>query len=110
MEKEKTYYKNGIELALNQMYSKDIEYTEKANEIRGQYGETAYSEFMRGYYEALLFFTHAINHFKNNPEHIKEQLDNISKSHGEEMKKVFLMGINYYQKLDSEKECEQRKK
>ena len=103
-------YKDGIDYAVQQMYSGNNEFNKMTNEIRMQQGDEACSQFMNGYYKALAYFTNAINHYKDSPKYIEEQVNNIEQSHGEEIKKVFLMGLEYYKKLDDEMNSNKIKK
>ena len=89
-------YKKGIDFALEQMATKENRFKEVSEIIKDQQGEEACNEFSNGYYKALTYYTYAIGHFKDSPEHLKEVCDHLQELHGEDIKNAFLKGVEYY--------------
>ena len=109
MNNNNTYFNNGVDYAINEMYYKKNEFIKTANEIKDKYGEEASSSFIEGYYKALTYFTHAISHFHDNPKHLEEKIQNISQSYGEKIKEAFVMGLEYYRKQEEAKSTSKKK-
>ena len=104
------HYTSGIEYALEQMLSQKNDFNKKKDEIGKQYGEEAKKEFENGYYKSLIYFIHASDHYMDSPKYLEEQIKRIEEYHGEIIKNIFLMGLEYYRKLNNEKNFIQRKK
>lgn len=103
-------YKQGIDFAVEQMLKNENKFKEVSEKIKNEQGEEAYKEFINGYYKALTYFTHAVSHFKDSPEHLEEKINGIEDSQGEDIKNAFLEGIEYYKMHEDELPYYQRKK
>ena len=110
MDNKNINYANGIEYAIRQIYEKDNKFDAAAKELEAKYGRDAKNEFSRGYFEALTYFTYAIDYYKTSEKTIEEKAEKIENSYGEEIKNIFLMGIEHYRKRDMLEESLQRKK
>lgn len=95
-------YKKGIDFVIQEIQNETHLFKEISQKIKDEQGEEAYRNFTSGYYKALTYFTHAINHCADNPKDLQEIIDDIQNNHGEDIKAVFLMGLEYYKTHEEE--------
>ena len=110
MEKKNDFYADGIEYAINQMYSKGNEVKKIADKIKETNGNEASSKFLDGYYKGLTYFIHAMEHVYDNEKNLEERIKYIEEINGEDLKKAFIMGLNYYKVHQEELEIYRRRK
>lgn len=109
MDNNNIYFSKGIRYAIKETYANVHGIKNQLKNVQNEFGKEASDEFLKGYYDGLKFFTHAIEYVDCGNKRINERSEIIGKEYGEENKNTFLMGISYYEQIEKEKESNFKK-